>query len=220
MNECSANIRNDYVTLESKGCNVYTEKKSVFHSIAAPISNGSEALHYIESARSEYPDAVHHVYAWIAGDIDQRNKYSDDGEPSGTAGLPVLDILRKRGIEDAVIVVSRYFGGTLLGTGGLVKAYSTAASNAIENAVPVRMVRCLEYMCVSNYQDHERIRQRLKDSSAMLTDIIYGENVSFKLSIPYDIDVMTLKAINEVTSGRIKTQYAGYGYIKASGFIL
>lgn len=208
--------RDSYITLDRKGESIYTDKRSVFHSFAAPVNGEIEAYQYLSEAKNRYPDAVHHVYAWIIGGTEKRNKYSDDGEPSGTAGLPVLDILRKRGIEDAVVIVSRYFGGTLLGTGGLVRAYSGAAAAAVDEAVPVTMISSSEFFCVSAYPEFEKIRQAVKEAGVIMTDPVYGSDVRYGLSVPKaDTDKM-IRLINDLTCGKIMLEFKGTGFIRSA----
>ena len=111
----------------------YEEKKSVFIGEAAPVETESDALAFIESAKKRYPDAKHHVYAYVLRE-NSIMRFSDDKEPQGTAGMPTLDVIRKRNCTDTIVVVTRYFGGTLLGTGGLVRAYTAATVGALEKA--------------------------------------------------------------------------------------
>ena len=114
-----------YKTVKSDGEALIIEKKSKFIATVKPVTSDEEAQAFLAQMRSEYSDATHNVYAYV---IDENNifRYSDDGEPSGTAGMPVLDTIRKEGLVDVAVVVTRYFGGTLLGTGGLVHAYGAA----------------------------------------------------------------------------------------------
>ena len=122
-----------HTTLEHEGVAEFVEKKSVFIGHACPVSSEEEALVYVKKKKSEYADARHNVWAYLQkGEIVAR--YSDDGEPQGTAGVPVLDTIRKTGVSDAVVVVTRYFGGILLGAGGLVRAYSHTARLALDAA--------------------------------------------------------------------------------------
>ena len=107
-------------------------RRSIFIGLASPAPEEDAALALLADARKRYPDASHHVSAWVIGGETRLQRYSDDGEPQGTAGLPVLDVLRRQHLEDAVVVVVRYFGGTLLGTGGLVNAYGRAADLAVQ----------------------------------------------------------------------------------------
>ena len=121
-----------YLSLAGEGSGEYTEKKSRFLARAVPCTTEAQALEVINEARHQYADARHHVYAYLLRD-NHLMRYTDDGEPQGTAGVPILDVLRKRQLTDLCVVVTRYFGGVLLGTGGLVHAYTIAACQAIEN---------------------------------------------------------------------------------------
>ena len=126
-------MNENFVTLAGVGEGEYEEKNSVFIGYAAPINSEEEALEIIKSKKKEYYDARHNVWAYILPDgVTQR--YSDDGEPQGTGGMPTLSVISKRGVCGACVVVTRYFGGTLLGAGGLVRAYTQAASSAMDAA--------------------------------------------------------------------------------------
>ena len=126
-----------YTTVKQYGTAEYEDRKSVFIGEALPVSSEAEALEFLASVKKKYPDARHHVYAYVLRD-NSIMRFSDDSEPQGTAGMPVLDVIRKRGCTDVIIVVTRYFGGTLLGTGGLVRAYTAAAVGALESAEIIR----------------------------------------------------------------------------------
>lgn len=117
----------EYTTLAGYGEDEFVEKRSRFIGYAAPVSTEAEAVAFVNSIRERHREATHNVYAYILRE-GQIKRYSDDGEPQGTAGIPVLDVLQKAGIVDAVVVVTRYFGGTLLGAGGLVRAYTEGAA--------------------------------------------------------------------------------------------
>lgn len=126
-----------YITILEPSSGEYSEKRSKFIAVLYPCKSEAEAGEIIAAAKTKYFDARHNAYAYILKNGSK--KLSDDGEPHGTAGKPILDILQGSGIVDAVLVVTRYFGGVLLGTGGLVRAYSAAAREAVENAVRVEM---------------------------------------------------------------------------------
>ena len=130
-------MQSNYITL-ARSAEVYLEvKKSQFYAACMPVESEEEAQAFLQARRELRPQATHHVYAWIIGSSrgDQRfQRFSDDGEPKGTAGPPVFNILDRGGIEDAAIVVTRIFGGTLLGTGGLVQAYGNSASEVVKVA--------------------------------------------------------------------------------------
>ena len=124
---------NSYTTVKGEGVFEYEDRKSIFIGTAVPVSTEERALEFISFIKKKYPDARHHVYAYVLRE-NSIMRFSDDREPQGSAGMPVLDAIRKNGCSDVAIVVIRYFGGTLLGTGGLVHAYSASAQGAIEEA--------------------------------------------------------------------------------------
>ena len=145
-----------YTTLEHEGVTEFTEKKSVFIGHAIPVKSGEEAQAYVKKQKNAYMDARHNVWAYLMkGEIVAR--YSDDGEPQGTAGMPVLDAIRKNGCTDTVIVVTRYFGGTLLGTGGLVRAYTAAALGALKEAEIIEYDVYTELSIEVGYSDYQKL---------------------------------------------------------------
>lgn len=130
-----------YRTVAREAREMMIERKSRFISTVRPVKTESEALELISQMRSEYYDATHNVYAYIIGDGNIM-RYSDDGEPSGTAGVPVLEVLRKEGLIDVAVVVTRYFGGIMLGAGGLVRAYGSSAKLGVDAAKIVTRTLC------------------------------------------------------------------------------
>ena len=125
---------NGYRAVYEGGQGEIVEKKSRFIATVLPIETEEEALEFIAKMKKKYWDARHNCYAYVTGDKGQIQRFSDDGEPQGTAGKPMLDILNSYGLTDCLLVVTRYFGGTLLGTGGLVRAYTDATRAGIENS--------------------------------------------------------------------------------------
>lgn len=144
-----------YITLKKQGDALFTEKRSEFIGYACPVSSEREALEFIASIKQKHADARHNVWAYTLRE-NNTTRFSDDGEPHGTAGIPVLDVLRKPGITDAAIVVTRYFGGILLGAGGLVRAYSKAASMAVEAAGTAFIEELLSVTLRLSYSDNAR----------------------------------------------------------------
>lgn len=190
----------EYTTLRNTGTFSYEEKKSVFIGEASPVTTEEEALAFLASAKKRYPDAKHHVYAYI---LRQNSimRFSDDKEPQGTAGLPVLDILRKGGISDAVIVVTRYFGGTLLGTGGLVRAYTAAAGGAVRTAgIACFSVYTFCEIRVS-YADYPKIAGCLVDDFR-LSETLYDEGVTVRGSLQKEKYDALVHSLTEATAGR------------------
>ncbi len=158
------------------------EKKSRFISFAIKAETEKCALSELEIIKSEYPDATHHTYAYVINDkgvIYQR--YSDDKEPSGTAGLPILDVLKKNKIENVILIVVRYFGGTLLGTGGLSRAYSQSAKAAVEQAGMVKRVDCAVFTLSTDYSSYEKLKRIMEES--MVMDVKFGEQVIVRFAV-------------------------------------
>ena len=182
------------------------EKKSRFISIALNVDSPQQALDYVNSIKKKYYDARHNCYAYICGNDGQEKRFSDDGEPSGTAGKPMLDVLEGFGVTNCLVVVTRYFGGTLLGTGGLVKAYSSAAKEALENAGLAEEVCGIRGFITVDYNSVGKLNYILSAGGIYVLDTAYEENV--KLDIVGEIaDINCLKpTLNDAFSGRISIE--------------
>ena len=192
-----------YTTIKQYVSFEYEDRKSVFIGEALPVSNEADALAFIESARRRYPDARHHVYAYVLRE-NSIMRFSDDREPQGTAGMPVLDAIRKSGCTDTAIVVTRYFGGTLLGTGGLVRAYTSAAIGAISAAEIVRYDIYAKIKLTCSYSDYQRLSPILYEFGFRTDDTVYAEGVEiFGSLLKSSYDPLCGK-ITEITSGRTK----------------
>lgn len=151
------------------------ERKSRFIGRAFPVSSEQEAFAALEEVRAANPEARHNVWAYLLR--DGRERCSDDGEPQKTAGLPTLEVLRRSSLVDVMLVVTRYFGGVLLGTGGLVRAYTAAAQQTLSAAVPMEYTRCVEVTCALPYQLYEQVRRMAADAggkpaAAVFTDCV------------------------------------------------
>ncbi len=197
-----------YRTLRALGEDTYEEKKSVFIGRAMPVKTEAEALAFLESVRAEFPDARHHVYAYVLRD-NGTMRYSDDREPQGTAGLPVLDVLRKADITDAAIAVVRYFGGTLLGTGGLVRAYTRAASGAVEAAGVVICTRLATLLIDATYADYQKILPLLERKNLTVENTDFSDRVHILLSLPLTEREDLLHRVTEMTFGRATVSEQG-----------
>ena len=171
-----------YTTIRSSAKYEYEDRKSVFIGEACPVSAESEAISFIESAKKRYPDARHHVYAYVLRE-NSVMRFSDDHEPQGTAGMPVLDVIRKNGCTDTVIVVTRYFGGTLLGTGGLVKAYTEAALGALKSGGIIRYDIYSSLAVSVSYSDYGKISGTLAELGFRTESTEYREGVEIFGSI-------------------------------------
>ena len=182
------------------------EKKSRFISIALNVDSPQQALDYVNSIKKKYYDARHNCYAYICGNDGQEKRFSDDGEPSGTAGKPMLDVLEGFGVTNCLVVVTRYFGGTLLGTGGLVKAYSSAAKEALENAGLAEEVCGIRGFITVDYNSVGKLNYILSAGGIYVLDTAYEENV--KLDIVGEIaDINCLKpTLKDAFAGRISIE--------------
>lgn len=194
-----------YTTVRREGVFEYEDRKSVFIGTAVPVSTEQDALAFIAFIKKKYPDARHHVYAYVLRE-NSTMRFSDDHEPQGTAGMPVLDAIRKNGCTDTAVVVIRYFGGTLLGTGGLVRAYSAAAVGALENAEIITYDIYSEIKIVVSYSDYQRITPTISDYGFRVADTVYSDSVVINGRISKERANAFLNTINEVTSGRAKTE--------------
>ena len=205
-------LKNSYKTVEHDGGALLVEKKSKFFADVKPVDNEPDAIEFLNSIRSKYPDARHHVYAYV---IDENNifRYSDDGEPSGTAGMPVLDTIRKSGIVDAVVVVTRYFGGTLLGTGGLVRAYSGAAKMGLEAAHIIMRELCDIVEIRADYSLLGKIQYMLASGGYMLENTEYGDEVVFTVACPIDTTERLVAEVTDLTNARAECAVKDKKYV-------
>ncbi len=197
-----------YITVKERSTFEFEDRKSVFIADASPVSNESEALAFLESVKKKYPDARHHVYAYVLRE-NSVMRFSDDHEPQGTAGMPVLDIIRKNGCTDTIIVVTRYFGGTLLGTGGLVHAYTTSALGALKAAQIIRYDIYCDVEFTLSYSDHGKVNAALCGFDFRIDDTIFGADVTVVGRIlKSDVEELS-KKITEITSGRSSVKIIG-----------
>ncbi len=155
------------------------EKKSRFISTVRPVKDEDEARAFIDEMKKKYWNATHNVFAYQIGDRNEIQRCSDDGEPQGTAGKPVLDVLAGEDIKNTAIVVTRYFGGTLLGTGGLVRAYGKSAKEGILSAGVAEMVLYRKFSIVTDYPTSGKIQYEILQDGHIIHDTVYTENVEF-----------------------------------------
>ena len=175
-------------------------KKSRFIAEAAPVYDDDEALGFVSSVRKKMPAANHHVFAYAVG--GGRLRQSDDGEPQGTAGMPLLDMLRNEKIQNTVIVVTRFFGGTLLGTGGLVRAYTDAGKLALEQAVVIEKKVYQKFSVNCDYSLLGKIQYELARLGAVTDEIIYADRIDLYASTPAETFLILKKALMDATSAR------------------
>lgn len=211
MEECRAE-RMPYRVVYQEGTGEYEEKKSRFIANIAPVSSEAEAVSFIESIRKKHYDARHHCTAFIIGRNKEVTRCSDDGEPSGTAGKPILEVLLGADVTNVAAVVTRYFGGTLLGTGGLVRAYTQAAREAIENA-GIGIMRYKTEMTIEiDYTDVGKVQYLLGSRKINIAQSRYAEKVEFDIRIPEEERTEISSALTEATAARAKMNIIGTGY--------
>ena len=190
-----------YITVKKVSHFEYEDKKSIFIGQACPVTTEAEAISFIDSVKKKYPDARHHVYAYVLRESSTM-RFTDDHEPQGTAGMPVLDVIRKNGCTDVVIVVTRYFGGTLLGTGGLVRAYTAAAIGALEGAEIIRYDIYTNIEIFVSYSDYGKITTILSELGFRIENTTYDVGVSLSGRIIKSNVASLNSAITEATAGR------------------
>lgn len=192
----------DYSTVKSFASDTFTEKKSEFIGYIAPVTTNEEAVSFIEKIRSEHRKATHNVYAYILRE-GNTSRYSDDGEPQGTAGVPVLDVLKKEGLTDVCCVVTRYFGGILLGGGGLVRAYSHSAKIAVDAAE--KMIMCASYpvKITVDYDLYGKISYVLPEFEVKVKDTDFGTDVTVSLLVKKDFAEKLKLKLTDITNGRL-----------------
>ncbi|MEG1779424.1 MAG: YigZ family protein [Oscillospiraceae bacterium] len=188
-----------YKTIADIAVDEFVEKRSRFIGSIMPVTTEQQALEFISELKSKYWDATHNVYAYILRD-GQIKRYSDDGEPQGTAGVPVLDVLQKEGLTDVAIVVTRYFGGILLGGGGLVRAYSHCAKLAVNMAQFKIMTPCTAFELEFDYSLYGKINYILPKYNAVTIDSEFGALVKMNLIIGNDAYMGFCKELRELTS--------------------
>ena len=197
----------EYITLGGEAETSLTEKKSVFIGNAKHVKTEEEAIEFINKIRKKYGDARHNTYAYLLSDGTAR--YSDDGEPQGTAGIPILNVIKKSGFTDAVIVVTRYFGGILLGTGGLVRAYGSAAKEASDAAKVVTYLQYAELSFTCSYSDYQKLLPIIEAYSVKEDKSDFAENVTLCLAVKEELYPEFANKISETSGGRIAPQRTG-----------
>lgn len=208
-------MKETYRTIKDSTQEEITIKKSRFIANVLPVETEQEAIDFIENIRTKYWDATHNVYAYSISD-NNISRCSDDGEPSQTAGVPILNVIKGHELTNIAVVVTRYFGGTLLGTGGLVKAYSTSARLAIDKAQIIKKVLCNEVSLIVEYTLLGKVMTYINNSNYKLKDIQYLDNVVVNLYIPtFNIEEFD-KNIQDISAGNINinTNNALYTEIK------
>lgn len=198
-----------YKTVE-KATEARTEvRRSLFIVSVSPAATAEEADAFVASVRAKYPDATHNCYAYIAGAENPSVRFSDDGEPGGTAGQPMLEVLKKRGLTAVAVVVTRYFGGIKLGAGGLVSAYTDSVVSGIDAAGTVTMTERSLVEVRAGYQEFSRADSALIRLGAERMSADYGEDVRAVYAVKAEAEARALACASEATSGAARTTVTG-----------
>ncbi len=191
-----------YKTLGGFAAEEYIVKRSRFIGYAKPVKNEQEALDFIAEIQKKHWDATHNVYAYSLREGSVK-RFSDDGEPQGTAGMPVLNVITQEGITDCVVVVTRYFGGILLGGGGLVRAYSHSAKLGVDGAGIITLVPWSVCSITCDYNFYGKIETLIRDMDGVICDTEFAENVSISFRIEQGTESAFDKKLKDLTNGKL-----------------
>ena len=201
-----------YQTVSRAAQAEFVEKKSRFIGYVRPVSTREEADAFVEEIRTLHRAASHNVYAYVLRQ-EHFQRYSDDGEPGGTAGMPVLNVLLRQELTDTAVVVTRYFGGILLGAGGLVRAYSAAAAAAVKESGIAVMKECLICELESDYSRYGKAASRITELGGILQDTAFSDTVRISFYIEKEKIAPLQKELSELSAGSMAVKIAGEKYL-------
>lgn len=205
----------DYLTVSKATEYSFTEKKSRFIGYVKPVQTETEAIEFIDSIKKKHSDARHNVYAYVLRE-NNKQRYSDDGEPQGTGGLPVLEVITKKGLIDVCVVVTRYFGGILLGTGGLTRAYSAGCKGAVECGEIVKMTECKSFSLECDYGFYNTLQNLFIKFGVKTENSDFSDTVKLCCYIKTEDYQKLTDEIAEKFSGKIVTKVLGEKYFAFS----
>ena len=203
----------EYKTVEFEGCDEFIEKKSRFIGYVKPVKTVEEATEFIAKIKSKHWDATHNVSAYVLRE-NNIQRSSDDGEPSGTAGVPVLDVLLKENLVDVCVVVTRYFGGTLLGAGGLIRAYSHGSKIAVESGNIITMAPCKIMSCLVDYSFYDRMNILLAEFNANVENSDFADKINITFSLKADLVEELNSRLIEISNGKYSLKELGEKFAK------
>jgi uncharacterized YigZ family protein len=195
-------VSDEYITVRGCAEASFIEKKSEFIGQICHVENADEAVEFIAQIRAKHRKARHNVYAYVTRD-GNTTRYSDDGEPQGTGGTPVLDVLLKEGITDVCVVVTRYFGGILLGGGGLVRAYSHACKIAVDAAEKMIMCLCSRFTVGCDYSLYGRLSYVLPEFSAKTVDETFADEVKLTVLVKSELADKFREKLTDISNGTV-----------------
>ncbi len=202
-----------YKTLLSYGKDEIVIEKSKFIGHATPVESEKEAIAFIEKIKTEHWNATHNVPAYIVGENNEIQRYSDDREPSGTAGVPVLEVIKRENLRDVVIVVTRYFGGIKLGTGGLVRAYTRGAKIALQAAKIITKTLHKLIIATVDYTISGKVQNEILQNGYLIKETKYDDAVHFYVYVEVSFSDRFKSQITEWTSGRCNLNFVGEEYL-------
>ena len=194
-----------YKTLRQSACDEFIINKSRFIGYASPAETEEEALAFLRMIREKHKDATHNCYAYVIGRNAGIMRYSDDGEPGGTAGLPIMEVIKAQGVVNCIVVVTRYFGGVLLGTGGLVRAYTQGCAVALKAAQVVVMEHSQRYLCEVSYALWDKVQYAMKSLPVRLLSSEFTTAVTFTILVREKDANQVLETLTRVTDGRLES---------------
>ena len=197
-----------YTTVEREASAEFEERRSLFIGYAKPVKSAEEAMEFVKQKKREHDDATHNVFAYILED-GRVAKYSDDGEPQGTAGMPVLDTIKKNGVDGVCVVVTRYFGGILLGAGGLVRAYAHAAKIALEAANIITYEKYEVFSLRCGYSEYQKVLPILSAHGAIIDDTVFEADVKIVFAVKCGVAENLNPKISEMFFGKYIPQKDG-----------
>ena len=200
----------EYFIPTGTGESEYTEKRSRFLGHIRCVKSEEEAKTFIAETKKKYYDARHNCWCYIIRGGAER--YGDDGEPQGTAGIPMLEVMRREGVTDVVCVVTRYFGGVLLGAGGLLRAYTKSAKDALDAAGVSVVRRWIEADVPCTYSQAEKLKNEITSAGAVIADMEYAAEVTIKVLVPEELAEDFKARIFDVTAGSVETVITGESF--------
>lgn len=202
----------NYKTVYRGGTAEIVEKKSRFIAHSAHVESEEEALAFIEQIKKQYWDARHNCHAFSVGVTNETARCSDDGEPAQTAGKPMLDVLMGQQLKNTVVVVTRYFGGTLFGTGGLVRAYSAAVQEGLKESLIIEKFLCRRVRMSMDYTMLGKMQYLAAKLNLMILDTLYTEGVEMQLLVPDTQYAAFIKEVTEASNGKVVPESEGLCY--------
>ena len=206
LNHGDESMLKKYKTILEQAEAEISEKKSRFIATVRPVKTEEQARDFIEEMKKKYWDATHNVFAYQIGERNEIQRFSDDGEPQGTAGMPILNVLKGEDVKDTAIVVTRYFGGTLLGTGGLVRAYGKSAKEGLLAAGIAELILYCRYRVTVPYTESGKVQYEILQAGYVLHDTIYTDQVQFVVLVEADVAEQFEQQMTDILKGKQATE--------------